>query len=95
MTQYFRKREVIDALEWTGENVEEMRKFAGDYFSHDDCGWCDPCNCEEKASILVREGHRWRTIYPGDYAVKYSSESFSIMPEEVLDRDYVKAVIGD
>ena len=90
MTVYVRKQQTIDALQWTGDNVKEMQEFAGDHFSDDACGWCDPCACEDRASILVREGHRWRSLYVGDYVVQYSSESFSIMSQDELERDYVK-----
>lgn len=95
MTTYFRKREVVDALKWTGDNSQEMQKFAGDHFNEDDCGYCDPCICEEKASILVREGHRWRNVYPGDYVVRYNSQSFSIQDGDVFERDYVEARAGE
>lgn len=104
MTQYFRKREVVTAVQFLEKNISELRDLCGPDFDYDDGFCCEGCIPERvegegslgTAAVLVgrRVGTWWATLYEGDWVVKHE-DGLEIMVNEFFVRNYVKAVVGD
>jgi hypothetical protein len=67
----FRKKPVeITAVQWTGDNADEMREFAGSNF--DVLGPEDRANCDDPdatAQVLDKLHSTWVLLQTGDYVI--------------------------
>lgn len=104
MTQYFRKPEIVTAVQYLGEkSVAALTELCGPNFDYDKC---DPAYCGEfdscggeSAAVLESKHHAWVPVYEGDWVLKHQGGPFNLEVMDNMDfvRDYVKAkaVLGD
>lgn len=69
MPRYRSKPVEVEALQWTGDNEDELRAFVGDLFeavAPEDRG-DDP---DQTAAVLDTRHGAWRCVYVGQWIVK-------------------------
>ena len=94
MGKYRKKPVVIDAIEWTGENLLEVIRFAGQHPSALDLLWDDYCDLVRKGGlkIFTLEGKMHACI--GDFIIKgVQGEHYPCKPE-IFEATY-EAVEGE
>ena len=77
----FRKKLiVIEAVQWTGQNTEECRKFTM---------W----DLKDDTPLCLQTLGGTFVVFPGDWIIKHSSSSYSILTPAQFAEDY-EEVIG-
>lgn len=90
-TRRFRKRAIeVEALKWTGDNLDEMTKFAGDDFSYA----LDPKLGDDCAQVFDKLHSSWITVYPGQWVVKGIKGEFYPIADDVLAETYEPVEVG-
>lgn len=83
----FRKKPVvIDAVQWLGDNVNELGLFAGDKFDP----FTEPCDDDPDATAAVLDDlhSTWVLVQTGDYIIKGIKGEFYPCRESVFDETY-------
>jgi hypothetical protein len=82
MARYVSKPRHIEAVLWTGDNLEEIKELAGRWYS---CYWPDT------GSVRLGYEGRWLIVSKGSYLVKSVEGeivTFSAMSEKVFESRY-------
>ncbi len=85
----YRRKETVDAVQWTGKNQAEIKAFAAqfalfDYADVDGDGSMD-------AVLKVKEREKIVPASVGDYVVRGNKGDFSLISKEEFERDWEKA----
>lgn len=85
MPKYIKRPVVIDALQWTGKNKEEILKFCTDcYLSYSNA------KLEPELKIQTLEGTMTATV--GDYIIKGIKNEFYPCREDIFLETYNKVI---
>jgi len=85
MPKYIKRPVVIDALQWTGKNKEEILKFCTDcYLSYSNA------NLEPELKIQTLEGTMTATV--GDYIIMVIKGEFYPCREDIFLETYNKVI---
>lgn len=77
---------VVEALQWTGTNIEEMEAFAGTSFMVD----------AGTAGLLSVPGNCWRDLEPGNFAIRGVTGDFFIVADPAdFKENYVAVDSGE
>lgn len=90
MTTYRRRPAVIEAIQWTDTNPDELTAFAGQRFMplEPDERTDDP---EATASVLTSKHSSWELLYPGQWVLKDDQGRVSIWYDEEFRATYEPA----
>lgn len=82
----YRRKEIIEALQWNGRNQAEVKEFAGqfamfDYADMDKDGTLD-------AVLKVKNSEKIEAAHAGDYIVRGKKGDFFIMKQKEFDALY-------
>ncbi len=85
----YRRKETVEALQWTGKNQSEIKAFAGqfamfDYADIDKDGALD-------ALLKVKNAEKIEKAEPGDYIVRGKKGDFFIMKQAEFEALYEEA----
>ena len=84
----FRQRHPqIEAIQWTGDNAEDLRKFTSKsfYFIDPEDREDDP---DQTAAVFTTQNHRWEGVYPGDWIIRTADEEIRMMRKDDFERDF-------
>lgn len=79
---YRMKPQDVAAVQWAGDNEDELIKFAGHNFEAFD-GPCDD-DPEATASLLTSRYSSWELVYTGDWVIKAEDGSLERWDEETF-----------
>ena len=79
--KYKSKPKVIEAVQWTGNNLEEMRAFVPEEFRHN--------KIHEPMGIVTLEGVM--TVSEGDFIIKGIKGEFYACKPDIFERSYEPA----
>lgn len=79
--KYRVKPAIVEAIQWTGENIEEVKEFCGEFFS-----------CEFDGICAVHSPWGRYFAATGDYIVKNENNEFHAYSADVFDRDFEEFV---
>lgn len=86
MPQYRKKPVVVEALQWKGDNEEEMEKFAfGCFLTVDLEDRCD--DPDATAELFVAANSTWLPIHTGDWVIKDQLGSYPCKPD-IFEQTY-------
>lgn len=85
----YRRKETVEAVQWTGKNQSEVKSFAGqfamfDYADMDKDGTLD-------AVLKVKNSEKIENAQCGDYIVRGKKGDFSIMKQAEFEALYEEA----
>ena len=86
MAYYIRKPELVEAIQWTGSNIQEIKDFVGTEAEV----YQDP-DFEGSTILSV---HRWRkgicTLLSGDYLIKHDfSDNPDLFPFQMMKENLI------
>lgn len=84
---YYRKKPVVvEALQWKGDNEEEMGKFASGYFLtvEPEDRQDDP---DQTAEVFVGANGRWLPILTGEWVIKDEKGFYPCAPD-IFEKTY-------
>lgn len=87
--EYRKKPVVIEAIEWTGLNLEEIKQFVGKDLEYDimDAAWqCGKWPVTTNVRIKTLEGTHHAST--GDYIIKGVSGEFYPCKPDIFDKTY-------
>ena len=87
MTQYMRVPEIVNAVQYTGNNIEELIKFVGDDMNTQDY---DRHEGEKWARLFIKPCETWVELFIGDYLIKNTEGKYRVMCEAVFTCRYVQ-----
>ena len=85
MAKYRKKTVVFDAVQWTGENIQEIKEFAGVY------AWVYALAVLEKkltASLEIETPKGLMSAGIGDYIIKFVSGEFYPCKPDIFEKTY-------
>lgn len=80
---YRRKPLTVAALQWTGENHAEMKRFLGEHFSYG-----PDAQADGGAAVLSSQDLKWKPLPVMAWAVIGPGSAVSVMEEHELRLDY-------
>jgi hypothetical protein len=83
--KYRKKPVVIDAVKWTGENLDELRAFVPEEFRHN--------KINQPMGIITLEGVM--TVSEGDYIIKGVKGEFYPCKPDIFEMTYEKESEGE
>ena len=87
--KYVKKPVVISAVEWTGDNIEEIRNFCGDAadIEYHDAAWkVGKAPVYADLSLITLEGKMHASI--GDYIIRGVQGEFYACKPDIFERTY-------
>lgn len=80
--KFIKKSTVVEAMQWTGDNLQKLRDFAGPHLE------VRPINeFADGLYVIVPEGEMWAR--PGDWVIKEGDMVYPVI-KEVFDLYYVE-----
>lgn len=79
--KYMKKPVVIEALQWTGDNIDELAEFMGELFL--------VVGQDEKIRIHTLEGPIWANL--GDYIIRGVQDEYYPCKPDIFALTYEKA----
>jgi hypothetical protein len=90
MSTRFRKKPVeIEAVQWTGDNEDELHTFtAGQFYATDDDDRANSEDPEATASVFDVLHSTWVLVYTGQWVIRGVKGEFYPIAEDVLAETY-------
>lgn len=91
-TMRYRKKPVeVEAVRWTGQNVEELQAFAGERFEHLDL---EDREDDADAGIFDVLHSTWVKVYPGQWVIKGVAGEFYPCAHDVFQQTYEPVLVA-
>ena len=81
--KYRKKPVVVEAIQWTGDNEDELRTFAGSRVSMAH-GHLVPLDVQ----VLAHNSRYWQVVSAGDYIVRSARGELYPCEPDIFDEDY-------
>ena len=90
MAKYRKKPVVIEAMQWTGFNLEEIKGFVGNCLEHEinDCAYSAGVSVPPKVHMIIKtlEGQHIASV--GDYIIKGVNGEFYPCKPDIFEKTY-------